>query len=155
YSRLGPWCIAGLYRRGKFSEARDLIQLQLPRVVSKIPYLGMLGYVVSEFPNRDAEVQSVLVAIDKESAASGAIPYLEYEAQVLLRLLGQKAKAEDACRQARVKRPFYRSATRPEWIKTLFEYQCGDLSEKQLLVSAGSSRWDQCEGYFWCALNRL
>jgi tetratricopeptide (TPR) repeat protein len=155
FYRLAYLCTSGLYRRGKFPEARDLLEQQITHVVSKTPYLALLGCVVAELPNGDSELETVLTTIAKESASSGVIPYVEYEAQMLLRLLGQKSKAEEACRQARAKRPFYRSPTRPEWFKKLFEYQCGDLSNAQLLLSAGSSRWNQCEGHFWCGMNKL
>jgi lipoprotein NlpI len=37
----------------------------------------------------------------------------------------------------------------------LLAFNCGDLSESELLAANDNSRWDQCESLFFAALHRL
>ena len=54
--------------------------------------------------------------------------------------------------RARLTGPF---PDRPKWHKKLLDYNCGELTDQQLLQEAGSFRWDQCEAHFFMAMTKL
>jgi serine/threonine protein kinase len=147
-------CVSGLYRLGRFEEARDLIDQRLPQVVSKVDYLVLKGFVVAELANGQAEAQAVCETATKEAVAAPASIAGTWGPQLLLRLLGRKPQAEEACRQARA-RSMGRFPSRSEWIKRLLDYNCGDLNDQQLYQAAGASRLDKCEAHFHIAMTKL
>jgi tetratricopeptide (TPR) repeat protein len=146
--------VSRLYRLGQLEEARDLLDQRLPQIGSKMDFLVLKGFVVAELANGQAEAETALAAAVREAAAAPASYAAIWGPHVLLRLLGRKPQAEQACRQIRVRlmEPF---PSRPEWFKKWLDYNCGELTDQQLLQAAGSSRWDQCEGHFYMALAKL
>ena len=71
----------------------------------------------------------------------------------LLLLLGDPDAAISASRELRsaAKQPRLRGA----FYSRLLAFNCGELSESELLAAAGNSRWDQCESLFFAGLHRL
>jgi lipoprotein NlpI len=42
-----------------------------------------------------------------------------------------------------------------EWYQRLLDYNCGDLTEGELMKVAGGSRYNQCEAHFHVAFTKL
>jgi tetratricopeptide (TPR) repeat protein len=148
------FCVSRLYRLGQFEEARDLVDQRLAQVVSKMNYLVERGFVVAELADGQAGAQAAAEAALREALTAPASSAATQGPHLLLRLLGRKPQAEEVCRQirARLTGPF---PDRPEWNKKLLDYNCGELTDEQLLQGAGSSRWDQCEAHFVMAMRKL
>jgi hypothetical protein len=73
--------------------------------------------------------------------------------QTTLRLLGRKEEGINICRKARGRGLFM--PWRKEWYRRLLDYNCGDLTEVDLLKAAGPSRYSQSEAHFFIGLTRL
>jgi serine/threonine protein kinase len=146
--------VSRFFQLDQLEEARDLVDQRLPQVGSKMDYLVLKGFVVAELDDGQAQAQAAADLARREVAVTPATAAATPGPHSLLRYLGRKTEAEEICREirARLKGPF---PSRPEWNKKLLDYNCGDLTDQQLLRAAGSSCLDQCEGHFHIALTKL
>lgn len=74
-------------------------------------------------------------------------------APAMLRALGDSAGAKKAFRALRGHKS--RWPWRSGWYEKLLDFHCGDLTAQQLLESAGTSQFDQCEGNFHIGMGYL
>jgi tetratricopeptide (TPR) repeat protein len=137
-----------LYRLGRFQDALQILDRIGPQAGAISDVEVARAYILAELP---AGQSKALAAYEAAVKASSSV-FVPYWPNTVLRLLGRKQQAIEACRNAR--KQDERVPWRREWNRKVLEYQCGDLTAEQLLQAA-PLRGDQCEAHFYIAMTLL
>lgn len=135
-----------LLREGRSREALELLE----------------GTVVLTDNARWLRVWLLMERGDRDSAQAACAEFERSEAsglEALFRpclplLLGQRSKAAVESRALRA-RPNIIPRLRARFYGQLLDYNCGELTDAQLLATAQGSQWDRCEASFFIALHHL
>ncbi len=140
---------AALYRDGNVRQAMevlDRVEAQGGDIFSTI----LRGFVVAEsLDGKEEALKAYRDAVGRRPAGLNAL-----YPQLVLRLLGRKAEAVEAT-QAMRDRVQLMPSWLLEWYQHLLDYNCGTVTEEELLRAAGKSRWNQCEANFFIGMTRL
>jgi hypothetical protein len=141
------YCLAvALYRHGQFQAGLELLQPDAP---SEHDADYIRGYFLAELSNGpELALEEFHRLWQRNPTAWDTLAI-----QTTLRLLGRKPEAMEICRRARARASFM--PWRQEWYQRLLDYNCGDLTDADLMKAAEGSRYNQSEAHFFIALTRL
>jgi serine/threonine protein kinase len=143
------WYVWGLYRRGEFQEALAVCDAALGRGLKGGIELARV-YVLAELDPQRARQAYEDLARGTPKGKPSFYPTALYPTAA--RLLGDNAEAD---RLGRDLGASLRRHREEGWGRALLDYNCGGLTDDQLLLAAGPSRKFQCEGHYHIALRRL
>ena len=110
----------------------------------------MRGYILAELPDGPQLAWKEVQRLWQRNPSTWDIMVI----QTTLCLLGRRDEAIKLCRQAR-ERASPPPLWRREWYRRLLDYDCGDVSEGELLKTAAASRYSQCEAHFIIGMTKL
>jgi tetratricopeptide (TPR) repeat protein len=137
-----------LYRRGDTAGALEAADSAAARggTLSGVDR----GFILAEFPDGPRRVAEAY----QEAAAQSDLGSWRLIPPLLYLLLGQKDKAIEASREVNrdpdLVPPWYHS-----WYRRYADYQCGRITEDELLDAAGTCRPKLCEAHFVIGLRHL
>jgi lipoprotein NlpI len=136
------------YRHGQFEAVLEILQPDAPGQ-HDADYIR--GYFLAELPRGpELALKEFYRLWQRRPSAWDTLAI-----QTTLRLLGRKEEAMDVCRKARERPSYFFMPWRQEWYQRLLDYNCGDLTEGDLMKTAEGSRYNQSEAHFFIALTRL
>jgi tetratricopeptide (TPR) repeat protein len=136
-----------LYRRGAFDEGMAILERRAHRSHNE-EMLRIL--TMMELPDGRDQARAACRAL-AEHYPEGLSALFR---PALLLVLGDQTAASEASREFR-SRPDRLPRLRRAFYEKVVAFNGGELSARELLEAAGSSRWDQCESHFFIGLHDL
>jgi tetratricopeptide (TPR) repeat protein len=144
-------CALTLYRRGDLKEALGVLERRSGTYTDRLK-----PFVLAEldYPNRRHDWQARALKAAKDYTARTQDGAAVMDCQTVLCLLGRKGDAVKASKEL-LGQPERFYSLRREPILRCLRYNAGELTEDELVRSAGRSRWDQCLAHYSVAMMKL
>jgi tetratricopeptide (TPR) repeat protein len=147
-------CALTLYRRGQRGDLEEALRVLERRSGTYTDRLKPFVLAELDYPNKqhDWPARALKAAEDYTKRTQDGAAVMD--CQTVLYLLGRKDDAVKASK-ALLGQPERFYSLRREPILRCLRYNAGELSEDELVRSAGRSRWDQCLAHYSVAMTKL
>ncbi|MFN0053605.1 MAG: protein kinase domain-containing protein, partial [Planctomycetales bacterium] len=136
-----------LYRRGQSTQALTLLDQNPQRSGNEDSLRALCLLEQPDAEERFDETYQMLQQKYRDGITALFRP-------ALLLLAGRRDEALADSRRLRGAEP-HLPRLRRRFYERLLDFNCGQLTEDELLRDAGRSKWDQCEAHFFAGLHRL
>src|SRR5262249_27965851 len=135
-----------LYHHGRFQEAVEVLDRGIDGGGDTYVMQVYRCYILAELPDGPARALAASPPVVSSTPFSIYVPTIQ-------QLLGRKSEAVAAYRLHRD--TLSQSHVQPDWTDRLLEFNSGSIPADKLLVFAGSSRLNLCEGHFFIGMALL